>query len=674
MLKAYWLRILLFAICGAVIAGIITMLVPKKYEALVELTIDQKPISTSIPMNSAESAVADLIDFSRPRSLSTTIQQLVAFGIVTAACERVAATTNETSQIGSGGDLDPLVVRDSISVGAESTSDIVSLRVRSSRPDIARALAAALPDAYSKSNTDTAQAFAQQAIFILNNQLNPIKAQLAKVDSEVERLRMEARTPDVATQMQSDITTLNKLREQLNLTKVEIDAAINRRNALEQEYSRLQAESKLASSVTENPAYQNYKRDLVAAKVRLAALRERYTEERDEVKAAKQEVRDLYDVLKETPKTISSSTTGPDETTRTVRQNLIEARTAVGILEARKVKLEQEVAAGEANLLRMPAIMTKLLTAQREQEALQRLILTFTDRLVTLQAAGVGRVSPIRITTPAVVIPDPVSPKPLINVLFGIAAGIIVGVLSMLATEARRQPVRSLAQLNALALRPVYRMVPELRQPYRGLAKAPAEAYDSLLANYVRSQKRPYRVAIVGITKDSGASTAAINLAIAGARHGARVLLVQCDPRGGVSRLTGKAAPNPGEFQDVSNLIKATSAETVLTVSGDRNPELTAEIQANEADLTIIDLEPTTRSAEYAFVAPHVDEIVLLVRAGRAKSVEFLQAQQSLRESGCPTVTVCFTRASDLSVVTEAVDDGTNRATPTVAGPTLPEA
>ncbi len=232
----------------------------------------------------------------------------------------------------------------------------------------------------------------------------------------------------------------------------------------------------------------------------------------------------------------------------------------------------------------------------------------------------------------------------------------VFGVLSMLATEAKRQPVRFLAQLNALALRPVYRLVPELRQPYRGLAKAPAEAFDSLLANYLRSQNRPYRVAVVGIVKDSGASTAAINLAIAGARHGARVLMVQCDPRGGISRMTGKVAPADGEVIEISPLIKGTTAESVLTLIGDRNPELASSIRQNEADLTIVDLEPTTRSAEYAFLAPHVDEVILLVRAGRSKSVEFLQAQQALKEAGCPVITVAFTRSSDLAVVTESVD------------------
>jgi hypothetical protein len=36
--------------------------------------------------------------------------------------------------------------------------------------------------------------------------------------------------------------------------------------------------------------------------------------------------------------------------------------------------------------------------------------------------------------------------------------------------------------------------------------------------------------------------------------------------------------------------------------------------------------------------------------------VEFLQAQQALKEAGCPQVTVAFTRSTDLAVVTESAD------------------
>jgi hypothetical protein len=186
------------------------------------------------------------------------------------------------------------------------------------------------------------------------------------------------------------------------------------------------------------------------------------------------------------------------------------------------------------------------------------------------------------------------------------------------------------------------------------LNNAPPEAFESLLLNYLRSDKRPYRVAVVGLNKDSGASITALNMAVAGERHGSKVLYVQCDAKGALSRV-GHKDLQAGQEVKVSTHIKATAATSVLDVSG-RHSGMANGIASKEADLTVIDLEPTTRSAEYAFVAPLMDEVILLVRAGRARSVEFLQAQQALRDAGCPKITVVFTRSSDFSVVVDAID------------------
>jgi hypothetical protein len=136
-------------------------------------------------------------------------------------------------------------------------------------------------------------------------------------------------------------------------------------------------------------------------------------------------------------------------------------------------------------------------------------------------------------------------------------------------------------------------------------------------------------------------------------------MYVQCDTKGALGRV-GHKEPKAGHEIEVSPQIKAMAASTVLDVS-DQHSGLAWSLTSKEADLTVIDLEPTTRSAEYAFVAPFMDEVILLVRAGRARSVEFLQAQQALRDAGCPKITVVFTRSSDFSVVVDAIDPQVDR-------------
>lgn len=657
MIKSYWLRLLLFASAGALIALVVSMIVPKKYMGGIDLLIDQKPFTGNIPMSNAESSVSDLVDFGRSRTLTTQVQQLTSLGVVTEAARRVAEQRGMSDPTeDSNSPLYPMTLLDSITVTAEATSDIIGLRVRLPDPDLSSAVAREISIAFNERNSTNTRELATRAIQFLEQQIGVIQTELDALDAETEKVKIELGLADMATQIASETQNLNAIRQSRDSALLDLVTSKERANELEKALKALDNEQSGGDTKVYNPVYQRLEAELVLSENELNALSTRYLPDREEVRAAQARVDNYRALLKSTEKYIEgSSTTVPNSNRLRLVDTLAEARALAIGLEARVQNANRILAEKEAFMSKLPAAQSKLAALNREQLALERIYQGYADRLKTLKASQTGRLTTTREQTPAFAIREPVSPKIVINMLFGLVAGGILGVLSMLSTEAKRQPIRSLAQLNQLAFKPVYRMVPELRAPFRGLTKAPQESYETLLANHLRSTARPYRIAVVGLSKDSGASTAAINLAVAGARHGSRVLLVECDPRGGLARLAGRQ-PTASEVIEVSPLIKGMSVESFLGLSGDRNPEVSPTVREHEADLTIVDLEPTSKSAEYAFVAPHVDEVILLVRAGKTKSVEFLQAQQALKEAGCPLVTVAFTRASDLAVVTESAD------------------
>jgi hypothetical protein len=93
-----------------------------------------------------------------------------------------------------------------------------------------------------------------------------------------------------------------------------------------------------------------------------------------------------------------------------------------------------------------------------------------------------------------------------------------------------------------------------------------------------------------------------------------------------------------------------------MLVSGDQGKTRLADnITATETDVTIFDVEPSLRSADYVILGQHVDEVILLVRSDKVKTVEYLTAQQALTDAGCPRVTVVFARTPAAAVVTDQV-------------------
>lgn len=661
MIKSYWLRLFLFALGGAVLALGASLLVKKKYEAIVDILIDQKPLSASIPLSNADASVSDMLDFSRPRSLTTQLTQLTSVGVINEAAQRVALQNN--SPTAPSDPNSPLYVQallDSITISAEAGSDIIRLGVRMEDPELAKSVAREMYLAFGEQNSKNSRELAVRAEEFIKTQFDQVERDLKKVDDDQEAVKVRSKigTADLNTIVTAEISALNSLRAARDAAKFDLATIRQRVIQLQAYLDRLDKAENVAKTETPNPVYQRYEADLATARSDEKALLELYTPENEKVRSVHAKIAFLEQQMnpKITPKMIrAQSTESPNNARKQVEGQLAEAKgTELGLID-RVAATEAAIADKEALMKGFPAAQKELNQLNRKQLGLERLYQSYDERLRTLNAAKRGRVNPTREVTPAFAFTDPVSPKPVVNMLFGIVSGLILGVLSMLATEAKKQPIRSLSQLNQLAFRPVYRLVPELRAPFRGLSKAPPESYETLLANHLRSTNRPYRIGVVGLTKDSGASTTAINLAVAGARHGSRVLLVECDPRGALARLAGKQ-PSPNEVIDVSPLIKGVAVETLLSLSGERNPEILAAVRDNEADLTIIDLEPSSKSAEYAFVAPHVDEVILLVRAGRTKSVEFLQAQQALKEAGCAQVTVVFTRSSDLAVVADTAD------------------
>jgi polysaccharide biosynthesis transport protein len=656
LIKAYWLRLLLFAAGGALIALVLSAFAPKKYEAVVEIMVDQQPMSQQMAITAAEQSVQDLIAFGRARSLVTQVQQLVSLGVIRTAADRVAVQFNRQPPTDPSDDLNPFNLQQNILVSAEQQSDLISLRVRMKDPILAQAVAREMYLAFIDQNAGNTRSLAEQAIQLLERQSEDINSQLRAIDERTTALKVEHQMPDLMNQTQAEVQALNTLKQARDVAQMEIAAASRRVEELTREYRNAGSTESGGVATTPNPIYQRLRTDLIMVDSELAAARVRYTDDHEMVQQLLERRRQLENELANQPEKIVSQEMNVQNSNRLALRNaLSEARAQLASARARIIEVEREVAVKERRMQELPVVQAQLVDLMRQQAALEKVYFGFMDRLKSLKAAQMGRLAPSREVTPATALPDPVSPKPLVNTLFGLVAGLILGVLSMLATEAKRQPVRSLAQLNALALRPVYRMIPELRAPFRGLSKAPPESFESLLANYLRSPSRPYRIAVVGVNKDAGASTAAINLATAGERHGSKVLVVCCDPKGSLARLAGKQPPTDGSVMDISPAIKGMARDTALALTPGTSG-LAPDITALEADLTIIDLEPTTKSAEYAFIAPHVDEVILLVRAGRARSVEFLQAQQALRDAGCPTVTVAFTRSSDLAVVSDALE------------------
>ena len=199
---------------------------------------------------------------------------------------------------------------------------------------------------------------------------------------------------------------------------------------------------------------------------------------------------------------------------------------------------------------------------------------------------------------------------------------------------------------------------------------AAAEAYRTLRTNILfASPDKPLHTLLATSTSpDDGKSTTLANLAITLAETGAHTILVDCDLRRpsqhtlfglpnevGLTSLmlggAGAALPNPLPVQatSIANLGVLTSGplppNPAELLASRRMAEVLEQL-AGKADYILFDSPPVLAVTDAAILAPRVDGVLLIVRAGKTKRDLAVKARRILAQVNAPIVGVVLNDAT----------------------------
>jgi len=642
MIKAYWLRILICTLVGAALGWVLALVTPPQYEGIVQILIDTKQAPPGRPMTIADESVEDIIDFSRNRNVATQVEMLTGFGTVQTAAQKVAAESGITPTQDS--ELNPINLQQRVNVAAQADSDVVTLRVRMSTPELAQSVAEEIYNSFYDQNRLLSKKSAEQAITYLEQQMQTIDAKVKALDQEDADLRKAFTAPDLQAQIAADIQILAKLEQDRDTASLDYQTQERRLGSLRAAIRKQGSFLEASVNDTINPNLQQVQGQLIAARTDLKSLLERYTPDRDEVKVTLARIAELERAEKSLKTQIrASSTVVPNPIRQSLQAQLAEAEASVPAIASRLNAAQAAVDSKKSEIAKLPEVQKELQRITRERVTQERLYQGYSERLESLKIVDSGKTAVTSLVTPAFANPRPVSPNLPLNLSLGAVIGLGVGIFWSIATESRRSPIRTLAQLNRLSLQPAYRTIPELRAPFRGLDRAPAEAFESLLVNYARSGKKGYMLGVVGTTRAAGATVTAYNLAVAAARTGSKVLVVETDPSGSLAKKLGKVGDASGNITMYSGALSSSGSDHSLQI-----PQALRD-QAAQFDLVVFDFLPSKSSSDAIRYCAELDEMVLLARVGQTRSVDFLQIQQALVDSGCKQLSIALSRVPEQS-------------------------
>ena len=296
------------------------------------------------------------------------------------------------------------------------------------------------------------------------------------------------------------------------------------------------------------------------------------------------------------------------------------------------------------------------------------------QRLAGLQAVA-SYIAPVKIVEKAAIPSTPISPKPVRNTLIGLFVGFLLAVLLAFLRDALDRRFRGAAEIrDALDLPLVGHVRDELMgrtmvtsNGRAALTDADMEAFRIMRSNlqYLDIDSPPKSLLITSPVQQEGKSTVSTAIATALAFTGKRTLLVECDMRRPVlaSRLALKQGPGLSDYllgnstpADVTQVVQLPpagngdngadspiAAPSFVAITAGSPTSRPAELlgsgrfrlfleQVTEAyDHVILDACPLLSVGDTLALIPHVDGIVLCVRASRTTRHQAEAAKTALR-------------------------------------------
>ncbi|MEM9191275.1 MAG: polysaccharide biosynthesis tyrosine autokinase [Myxococcota bacterium] len=669
ILRAVWAyKWLVLVLCLVVGAGatVFTVRQPKMYQATCSLEYDPNPPR---PLGDAVDDVASQgSEFWGNREFYETQNRIIASRSI---AERVVrqlelhhdpefAGVPEERRAGWQGRTVEAAARDLQSrlvVDTVRGTRLVLIRVTDGNPERAAALANAVADVYVEKTMEDRLNSTVTALEWLHEQLDSLRGQLHeaeialhdfKREHNVLSVSLEDRQNLVATEMQAFNEMLTKARSR----RIELGARLRQLRRAEGE----NPEDFFAPNL-ENSAIDT----LRAAVNEKLALREslgvRYGENHESMQ---QNAREIAELRRQLQQEIDGQVRGAEREVAAARE--VENGLRSALETANQAGLE----------LNLQEIRYRRLDRNQENKA--KLYQVVLERTTETDLTRMLQISHVRIVDRALQPRSHISPNVPLNIAGGVLLGLLLGLglaLALAFTDARIKSVEAVEELGLT----IVGILPRIASPGAGRSKgrkarqpqsntnfdtvvhthprsSMAEACRSLRTNltFLAAEKPLRTLLVTSPSPAEGKTTVAINLAIALAQGGKRVLLVDSDLRrprlhktfrirtgtGLTSMLVGgENASKAVASTDIPGLsvlpcgpIPPNPAELLL---GSRFGELLEELQ-NSYDTVIFDSPPLGPVTDATVIGPQVDGVLVVLRAGQTHRKAVMVALRQLRD------------------------------------------
>jgi succinoglycan biosynthesis transport protein ExoP len=655
-IRKRWPFVVLSMIVATVVAFVYTYRQPKIYEATCQLIIE--PMAPQILPGSKDVVELGTGTFWANREFYETqyrIIQSTNVGQRTAEKLGLQFDPDYAGIVGPNHDLAALgrTVAGQLTIKPLKDSRLALITATDTKPQRAALLANTVADTYIEYNLDYKLEGARSAMSWLAEQESDLKRQLE--DSELklyqfkkDRNLLAVSLDDKQSMLSSNLASVNTKLTELHIRLLELDA---KRKMIQRARNNITDEETLPE-IHDNGTISALRGSFVQLAKEYGELSSKYGPEHPKMKAI---VAQMDSIRKSYEQEIDAVLVSFEK----AYQELVDNEHSLRALMA-----QQKNEAIEVSKIEM-----EYKPLQRSAEQNDKMYGLIASRQKEIDITGPMRTNNVRVLERAIVPGAPVRPKPIQNLLLGLALGLGVGIGLAFVIEALDNTLKTQADVEqclgtaVLGLVPIIGGAPgaeavqvgdNLRERDLGVFLDPksvaAECCRSIRTNILfMSPDRPLKTMVVtSPSPQEGKTTTAINLGVTMAEAGGRVLIIDTDMRRprlhrsfgvpnqvGISTvIVGKATLEEAiKRTDVPNLDVLTCGPVPPNPSELLHTHRFGAVLAECAklyDRVILDSPPTSAVTDPAVLGNLVDGVVLVIKAGETTRESALHARRQL--------------------------------------------
>lgn len=561
-------------------------------------------------------------------------------------------------------------ILDNLKVNNVGTNDVLEVSYRDTNPAQAARFVQKLMELYVYQDLAIRQQEVQTNRGQLEQQLPGLANAVKSAEANIRKFKEESNISDIVLEKKTLIAAIDHLNREITAAKSQLATAQAQSEALKKVFGTDTMAIVRSSLVSESPGMKRALASLQEVEARLASERTRFQDTHPTIQTLKSQQEALrQEVQKESQQSLIGNGQFQGKVVQWqqsgIQQDLIsqliQAETSRDGLEKRLTALNGVAQVGQKRLATFPKLEEKMNLLERDLKTATSNYEQLAERLKSATTASAQTTPLAKIVSPAVAPTQPVEIPHSIPWPWFLGSGLLLGSGLAYGLDRTDRRLKSAAAAQQIANYPMLGCIPQLPH-LSGRKNQPlllgstdgqwVEPFRMLTSNLqlLEGQGLAQVVVITSATHGEGKSTVAVNLAVAAAQGGQKVLLVDGDLRHpqqhhlwkvsngiGLSSLLQRETQFPESVVEVAEnlelLVAGPQHENPAALLG--SPAM-AEVIAHWFslyDLVIVDSTAITQSAESTLLAKMADGSILVVRPQVTTEAELKQAQDMLSQS-----------------------------------------